>query len=81
MFRPQPLHQLPSLGIGGDASAASFLPGCGGLLLDAAGIWHTLGNRLAIAWQSRGNTMAIGPFFWQSPFSVTVGILKRMRFC
>ena len=32
MFRPQPLHQLPSLGIGGNASAAPFLPGCGPLL-------------------------------------------------
>ena len=41
MFHPQPLHQLPSLGIGGDASAAPF--------------WHTLGNRLAIAWQYYGN--------------------------
>ena len=29
MCRPRPLHQLPSLGIGGDASAAPFWPGCG----------------------------------------------------
>ena len=41
---------------------------------------HTLGNHLAIAWQSRGNTMAIGPIFWQSPFRATAGILKCMRF-
>ena len=51
-----------------------------GLLLDAAGIWHTLGNHLAIAWQSRGNTVAIGPFLRQSPFLATFGTLKGVRF-
>ena len=58
MFRPQPLHQLPSLGIGGDASAAPFLPGCGavaGCCRHLAYAWQSLGNRLAIAWQYYGN--------------------------
>ena len=90
MFRPQPLHHLPSLGIsarrctqptGFAAPTVATLVDCGPIAntLLLVGIWRTLGNHLAIAWQSRGNTMAIGPFFWQSPFSATVGILKRVR--
>ena len=65
------------------AAIVATLVDCGPIAstLLLVGIWRTLGNHLAIAWQSRGNTMAIGPFFWQSPFAATVGILKRMRFC
>ena len=59
MFRPQPLHQLPSMGICAHrcSTIVATLPHCrhlasGGHLACA---WQSLGNRLAIAWQYYGN--------------------------
>ena len=48
--------------------------------LPLANACHQLGNHLAIAWQSRGNTVAIGPFLWQSPFLATFSTLNGARF-
>ena len=57
MFRPQPLHQLPSLGICAHrcSTDVAYRRFADTLLL--GGIWHnyswqSLGNRVAILWQS-----------------------------
>ena len=70
MFRPQPLHHLPSLGISARRCTRAHRLCCtnccyiGGLWTDrehlASGrhlayAWQSLGNRLAIAWQYYGN--------------------------
>ena len=57
MFRPQPLHQLPSICAHRCSTIVATLTHCRHLASGRhlAYAWQSLGNRLAIAWQYYGN--------------------------